>query len=158
MIRSISVTICTLGFFISLYAIYVDLKKRNDSTYEAFCDFAPTISCSSALTSEYSHIFSKFGLIPSGSVLDFSNAAFGSVFYLTMCVLTRFMQRSALCAHVMLVLSIISVVLSFYLAYVLIQILHDICIICYATHVCNIALLATSAYNSWSLRCIKKSN
>ena len=42
-----------LGITVSLYALYIEIKKSKDKTYKAACDLNDSMSCSRVLTSKY---------------------------------------------------------------------------------------------------------
>ena len=42
---------CALGILVSVYALYVEVRKHKDSKYKAACDLGENMSCSRVLTS-----------------------------------------------------------------------------------------------------------
>ena len=73
-IRSLA---CVIGFSLSLYALYVERKSNESDDYSASCDISETISCSSALKSEYARIFQVLGIVNKESILNLPNAFYG---------------------------------------------------------------------------------
>ncbi|CAM9149109.1 unnamed protein product, partial [Choristocarpus tenellus] len=71
-----------VGLCLSLYAVYVEHQNEVDASYEATCDINQFISCSKVFTSEWGHVLSAVGILPKGHLLDFPNAALGTVYFL----------------------------------------------------------------------------
>lgn len=42
-----------LGISVSLYALYIEVRKSKDKNYKAACDLSENMSCSRVLTSKY---------------------------------------------------------------------------------------------------------
>ncbi|KAE8625007.1 hypothetical protein XENTR_v10006128 [Xenopus tropicalis] len=84
-----------------------------------------------------------FGMLGSifgkDSLLNQPNSVFGLVFYLLQMLLG--MTVSAVAALVLMTSSIVSVVGSVYLAYILYFVLKDFCVICVTTYLLNFILL-----------------
>ena len=123
-----------------MYALFVEHHARMDNDYKALCDISHKISCSKVFTSEYSRIFAKIGLFPQDSVLNQPNALYGVVFYIFIGVLSRFMESVPTAMYLLLVLSMASLVLSSYLAFVSFYILEDLCIVCATSYLCNFGI------------------
>ncbi len=129
-----------LGIAVSSYALYVESRLHEDN-FTAMCDFNENASCSAVLGSKYGHILSFIGLVPSHHVLDIPNAALGFIFYILAFAHTLFP------ATLLLALSTGALAFSAFLAYVLMFILKDFCLICVASYVLNTAIFAGSARN-----------
>lgn len=43
---------CLMGFILSLYATYVEIKLILNKDYKALCDLAPKLSCTAVFSSE----------------------------------------------------------------------------------------------------------
>ncbi|XP_063624052.1 vitamin K epoxide reductase complex subunit 1 isoform X2 [Cydia splendana] len=128
------------GILISTYALFVEMTAEADSDYKAFCDLAEKVSCSNVLTSDFSK---GFGIAEKGSVWEIPNCIYGIVFYCLMIIMTTYDQ---LCVVQMQFLTaMLSVVMCVYLAYLLLFILQDFCVICVSTYLVNIGI-ATLVY------------
>ncbi len=137
------------GVFLSFYALYVEYKATLDSSYVAVCDISAKISCSKVFLSEHGKIFSFLGLIPKHSVLDQPNSLYGIAFYAFYGILYKFFSQSQVIRDFLLFLSVLALVLSAYLSYILTAVLHDICVVCYSTYLVNIILFALSVRASY---------
>jgi vitamin-K-epoxide reductase (warfarin-sensitive) len=126
-----------LGVLVALYALYVEHRKAQDETYEALCD-TQSFSCTKVLMSEYGHILSKWGLVKEGSALDVPNPILGLAFYAV--VLAR--APLGLPRDLVVAASLGSLLFSVYLAWVLYAVLHDFCVVCVSSYVCNAAIFA----------------
>jgi vitamin-K-epoxide reductase (warfarin-sensitive) len=69
--------VCICGLIVSLYAVYIHIKSDEDKDYAATCDISEIVSCTAVVKSDYGNIFSKFGIIKSGSMLDMPNSTYG---------------------------------------------------------------------------------
>ncbi|XP_055483550.1 vitamin K epoxide reductase complex subunit 1 [Psammomys obesus] len=132
--------LCLVGFALSLYALHVKAARARDRDYRALCDVGTAISCSRVFSSRWGQ---GFGLVErvlgSDSVLNQSNSLFGCLFYATQLLLGCWRGRWA---SVLLVLSsLVSVVGSVYLAWILFFVLHDFCIVCITTYAINVGLM-----------------
>lgn len=135
--RVAGATILT-GIVVTLYAIYVDYKVAElGSGYEALCDVSEVISCTKVLESEYSHLWAHIGVVPKGSVLDQPNCVYGLAFYLLEGLLFLSLRRQPWAQTCLLWLSAIAMVLCAYLSHILADVLHTICLVCYATYAVN---------------------
>ena len=56
-IRSCSAFFCFLGIALSCYALYVEIKKEQDDSYVAMCDFNEKMSCTKVFSSKYDKCF-----------------------------------------------------------------------------------------------------
>jgi vitamin-K-epoxide reductase (warfarin-sensitive) len=124
-----------LGAAVALYALYIEWRKEMDEGYEALCDTA-SFSCTKVLMSEYGHILSKWGLVAQGSRLDVPNPVLGLGFYGL--VLAR--GALGLPRQLMLAAATGSFLFSLYLAGVLYFVLHDFCVVCVSSYLCNTAI------------------
>jgi len=142
------------GLLISLYAIYVESQSRssNISQKTHFCDISENISCSKVFQSEYGKIFSYLGIISIDSLFNMPNAVYGMVFYVLVWILSRLLIlfESEVVYDVLLLLSVLSVVLSSYLGFILFHILENLCIVCISTHMLNILLFAVLTRIGWT--------
>ena len=139
--------VCILGFCLSLYALHVERSAEEDTEYVAYCDISIRVSCSKVFLSEYGKIFSHLGFITKDSMLDLPNALFGSIFYLLIALIKFISNISSkiLALNILLSLSVVSMVLSAYLSYILTFVLQDVCVVCYSTYICNALIF----YWSW---------
>lgn len=113
-----------VGFAISLYGLWVERKKKENTNYKPVCDISDTISCSKPIMS------------PWGKLFGISNAYVGLITYLAMMVLAVLgLQPLALYGAVGLVL------FSAFLAYILFVKIKAVCLICISIYVVNLALL-----------------
>ncbi|GAB6030062.1 Vitamin K epoxide reductase complex subunit 1-like protein 1 [Chamberlinius hualienensis] len=141
--------LCIFGLCVSIYAYYVETKKEEDVSYEAFCDINESISCTKALNSQYGRGFGILNkVIPQNSPLNQPNSIFGFVFY-TLQLILEF-QNSVNGAKLQAAFSLISNLGTIYLSYVLIFKLKTFCAICVATYVIN-AFLLYFTYNKYRL-------
>ena len=116
-----------IGFLISLYTSYIDLKLMKQKDYKAACDISDTISCTKAFKSGY------------GSVFGIPNGAIGIIFYAIVLLLAFFGF-----ANFVFYLSVLSLMASAYLAYVLHFKVRAICLVCYSIYIINIVLFILS--------------
>lgn len=130
--------LCLLGFVISTYAYSVEQRadeaRRMGKDYRAACDVGP-FSCTRVFSSEFGYVTQFFGLP------KVSNAALGIAFYLL----------ELLCCWsptLLLCMSAQGVVASLGLGYLLLFILHDVCVVCCSIYVVN-TLIAVLAYRWW---------
>ena len=120
--------ISLIGFLLSLYAIYVERMVKYDKNYKAICDISEKISCSKAFASGYGKIF--FGI---------SNGIIGTIFYALIAALNFYGLTNFI-----FYLSVLSVIGSIYLAYILNFKVKTICLVCYSIYIINILLLIFS--------------
>uniref|UniRef100_A0A7S1TWY3 vitamin-K-epoxide reductase (warfarin-sensitive) n=1 Tax=Phaeomonas parva TaxID=124430 RepID=A0A7S1TWY3_9STRA len=145
--RKAEVVLATAGIALSVFALYVEIRKEADEGYEALCDFNEHMSCSKVFTSDYGKFFSAIGIIPKDSILDLPNAAYGTAFF------TLFLARPAVTAatgakfarKLYLGLGASAVCVSLALAYVLRYVLEDFCVVCASSYVVNGGLFAVAA-------------
>jgi vitamin-K-epoxide reductase (warfarin-sensitive) len=116
--------LATIGFFLSLYAFYIKNKYKKDPNYIPLCNLNKNISCTKAFSSSYSNIF----YLP--------NSLYGILFYVLI-----FLLASLNLFNYIFPLSIISVLISLYLAYLLYFKVKSLCLICTSTYLINLLLL-----------------
>ncbi len=133
-----------LGMALSSYAVYVEHMKAMDDSFKALCDMNETISCSKVFSSEFGKILSYWGLVSKDSVLDQPNAVFGMIFYLTVIVASEILKKSKASAKILLLVASAGVALSAYLAYVLVYHLHDFCLVCTGSYICNAVIFVSA--------------
>lgn len=131
-----------LGILISLYALWVEHRKALDDTYEAMCDLSEGASCTKVLMSSYGHIFSHFGFVKSGSLLDVPNPVLGLCFYSLVLLWPGNSRLPVLLA------SIGSVMFSAYLGYILYAVLKDFCLVCVSSYAINLIILIIEGLNA----------
>lgn len=133
-----------LGILVSTYALYVEMAAEMKPGYKALCDISEHASCTRVLTSKYSK---ALGLVTEDSPLKVPNCVYGILFYSTIIFLATFDVKSVV--MVQMVLSLSSLALCIYLAYLLIFVLRDFCVVCVSTYLLNImvAFLLTKKYN-----------
>lgn len=116
-----------LGFLLSVYALWVRAKAVRNPAYRSLCDFSENISCSKAFSSKEGMIF----MMP--------NPAWGIFFYAAILV-WGWLEVSI----VLFVLSIIGVLVSIYLAYVLYVKQKNFCLVCTTIYIINLLLYVFS--------------
>lgn len=124
-----------IGLVLSFYALYVEYQAHKDPDYIASCDIASWISCSKVFTSKYAH---TFPFMP--------NAAYGVCFYLLVFILD-IMRKYKYIQYV----TSAALLTCCYLAYVLMFILHDMCVVCVSTWIVNVIILISASYSSKSM-------
>ncbi|XP_033116166.1 vitamin K epoxide reductase complex subunit 1-like protein 1 [Anneissia japonica] len=132
--------LCLAGLILSVYALYVEhMKERNDG-YTAMCDVNDEISCSKVFTSKYGKGFGLVGpILGEDSPLNFPNSIFGIVFYFLQFTLGQIHTVDAVWG--LIFLSVCSIFGCIYLAYILMFVLQDACIVCISTYIVNALLL-----------------
>ncbi|XP_047533133.1 vitamin K epoxide reductase complex subunit 1-like protein 1 [Vanessa atalanta] len=138
------IAICLLGILISTYALYVEMAAEMKPGYKALCDISEHASCSKVLTSKYGK---GLGIMPKDSPFKLPNCVYGVMFYSIMIFLTTFNVTSVV--KVQIALSITSLATCVYLAYLLIFVLRDFCVVCVSTYLLNIiiAILLNKKHN-----------
>ncbi|XP_076867852.1 vitamin K epoxide reductase complex subunit 1-like protein 1 [Brachyhypopomus gauderio] len=138
--RIVRLLVCLLGILLSLYAFHVEREKSRDGNYRAMCDLSNSISCSKVFTSRWGRGFGLLGSIfGNDSAINQPNSVYGLFFYVFQLLLG--MTVSAMAALILMTTSIVSVMGSLYLAYILYFVLKDFCIICVSTYALNFILL-----------------
>ena len=120
--------ISTIGFLFSLYALIVEVKLEKNKDYKAVCDINDKFSCTKTFKSGYGKLL--FGI---------PNPIIGLGFYTLVFVLVLLNYF-----NVAFYLSILAVIGSVYLWYVLHFKVKTICIVCYSIYIVNILLLVFS--------------
>ncbi len=115
------------GIVLSFYALHVEQYAGRKKGYQAVCDINEELSCTRAFTSDY------------GQTWGVSNAVYGIFFYLIVLMLSIANESGYI-----LVLSLLAVVGSIYLAYVQYGKLKTLCVVCTAIYLVNILLLIFS--------------
>ena len=114
------------GFLLSFYALYVEKKTEQDKNYQPLCDISNKISCTKTFKSKW------------GKTFGIPNSVYGLLFYVLLFILTFISIK------LIFYLVVLSVLGSFYLAYVLYFKLKTVCLVCYSTYIVNILLLIFS--------------
>ncbi|XP_032630334.1 vitamin K epoxide reductase complex subunit 1-like protein 1 [Chelonoidis abingdonii] len=131
--------VCAAGILLSLYACHLEREKGLDLHYRALCDFSERVRCSAAVASRWGRGFGLLGSIfGKDSAINQPNSVFGLVFYILQMLLG--MTASAVAALILMTSSIVSVVGSLYLAYILYFVLKEFCIISVITYLLNFIL------------------
>ncbi len=126
MISSLGVVIVSIiGLLLSLYSCYVEIKSKNKN-YKAVCDINNKISCTKAFNSHY------------GKTFGISNSFYGMIFYIIVFLLSFYSMTYVF------YLSLIAVLGSIYLAYILYFKVRSFCLICNSIYLVNILLLVFS--------------
>lgn len=131
--------VCAVGILLSLYACHLEREKGRDLHYQALCDVSERVRCSAAIASRWGRGFGLLGSIfGKDSAINQPNSVFGLVFYILQMLLG--MTASAVAALILMTSSIVSVIGSLYLAYILYFVLKEFCIICVTTYLLNFIL------------------
>lgn len=117
------IILALIGFVLSLYAWHVERKVRMVKTYSPVCDISEHVSCSKAFSSIY------------GKHFGVSNGTYGLIFYVVIIALALMNMQTGI-----VVLSLISVIGSVYLASVLYIKLKNFCIICTGIYLINVLI------------------
>jgi len=135
-----------LGVLVSIYIIYVELHLERDAEYKPACDIERVgASCSRVFTSEAGHLLSYFGLVPRHSILDLSNGQAGLLFYLFQVIwpnLTFIPSKHR--ARVQFLAALGSSTVSILLGYVMVNQLHEVCVVCTFVHILNLFIFINS--------------
>ena len=51
-VRNLRISLCLLGVVLSVYALYVEVKKTQDKSFQALCDINSRMSCSKVFSSK----------------------------------------------------------------------------------------------------------
>lgn len=119
------IMVSLLGVALSLYSYLLEKTLAKNPTFKPLCDLSDKISCTAPLKSPYSHM------------LGVSNAIWGMLFYTCVILLALKDLTGAL-----VVVSLIGVVYSIYLASLLIFKIRAWCLVCSALYLVN-AILCT---------------
>ncbi|XP_025089274.1 vitamin K epoxide reductase complex subunit 1-like [Pomacea canaliculata] len=138
-----TLSLCTLGIVVSVYALYVEIIAERVEGYTALCDIGHRMSCSRVLTSRWGRGFGLVDKVLSkDSILNQPNSIYGLAFYFFQATLAFNSTFSG--SVVQLVAAFLANLGSIYLGYILFAIIQDICIICIATYILNFFLLICS--------------
>ncbi|XP_032517650.2 vitamin K epoxide reductase complex subunit 1-like protein 1 [Danaus plexippus] len=140
-----------VGILVSTYAMYVELVADLKPGYKALCDISEHASCSKVLTSKYAK---GLGLVSQDSLFKVPNCVYGIIFFCIIIFLSTFNKISVV--RLLLCLSAVSLLTCVYLAYLLIFVLRDFCIVCVSTYFIN-AAIAFFLNKKHALLCAKKS-
>ncbi|XP_046839559.1 vitamin K epoxide reductase complex subunit 1-like [Xenia sp. Carnegie-2017] len=149
-VRDFRIFLCFIGVILSFYALYVELKKKNDKSFTALCDINSKMSCSKVFSSKYG---TGFGLVEplfgKDSMFNVPNSIYGITFYALIFILGFFNGKTiAWLSTASCGLSCIGCV---YLAYILYFVLEDFCVVCVSTYAVNGFLLTLSIYHQIQL-------
>lgn len=151
--RQIVRIFCFVGFGLTSYAFYVEMKKGQDPSYRAACDIGERMSCSRVLTSRWAR---GFGLFDEKSPLNLPDSLYGFIYYCLALLLNQ-SNRSKNIARLRIFLSILVNCGSIYLGYILYFVLHDICLVCCGMYVVNFLLMICN-FKLFSLTNDEKNN
>jgi vitamin-K-epoxide reductase (warfarin-sensitive) len=134
-----------VGVLLSVYAVHVETSAEEMDDYVAACDINTWISCSKVFQSKYGKMLSCYNVVEHGSPWDLPNAVYGVVIYSAVALLRPIAY--ALLHHGFVVYAVAaaaaaSVASSVFLGYVLVAILHEVCLVCCTLYVVNAAWLA----------------
>ncbi|XP_055939527.1 vitamin K epoxide reductase complex subunit 1-like [Argiope bruennichi] len=136
---------CISGLLLSIYAYHVEVKKEEDANYTAMCDISEHMSCTAAFSSQYGKGFGFMEhIVGKDSILNQPNSVYGIIFYLIFMPLAEIPNLTL--SKIMILLAVLSNICSIYLAYILIYILYDFCIVCVSTYIVNFVLLICSLF------------
>jgi uncharacterized membrane protein len=125
----IIILLALIGFTVASYVYYTYCKMKSGGRFKPYCDINSHIICSESVMSPY------------GKMFGMHNGIWGMLFYLAIITLNFYGQKS-----IILILSIIAVIISIRLAYILNFKLKKICINCYIIYAVNLGLLVLSVY------------
>jgi len=152
-----------VGLSLSIYTTYVEFKLHENPSYKAACDIeAIQASCTKAFSSDYGRgVFGIASDISDASVTkdnvsektaidqvkfliaNTPNSVLGIFYYIFVYWLGRHWDCPQ-AAGAGLFFSVISLFPTFWLAYVLMYILNDVCVVCITTYCCNFGLIWTN--------------
>lgn len=141
--------LATVGIILSSYALYVEHKTSHpnhspdgfEEEFQALCDIESIgASCSQVFALPEGRLLSYFGVVPHDSILDVPNAALGFTYYSLIFLSEQFVAKTHLIKILTVCMSSAAMSSSIFLAIKLIQI-HELCILCWTTHVLNTLLL-----------------
>lgn len=124
------IALSVIGFLLSIYTFYVELRMRKSKDYKAICDISKNFSCTKAFSTKY------------GSILGLSNSIPGMFFYFIIFILTYSGFIS-----LVFYLSILAMVATVYLAYISYFKLRNFCVVCNGVYIINLLLLIFSYLN-----------
>ncbi|XP_035780285.1 vitamin K epoxide reductase complex subunit 1-like [Anopheles albimanus] len=134
------VCLSAVGFLLSLYTSYVEVRAEQDRSYRAMCDISERISCTKVFTSSYGRGFGIIGkLFGPSSPLNVPNGFYGIFFYFVVAGLS--FSDNVRVARLNSYLILLANGLSLYLAYLLYFVLEDLCLVCVSTYAINLISL-----------------
>ncbi|MEX0940692.1 MAG: vitamin K epoxide reductase family protein [Candidatus Babeliales bacterium] len=122
--------LAAIGFFISLYAYFIEKKIQHEPLYKPTCDISDKISCSKPILSKY------------GKLFYFSNSFIGMIFYIFIFI-AAYLGYSTTVFYG----SLVSVIISLILAYILYFKIQTLCILCTAIYIINALIFIISYMN-----------
>jgi vitamin-K-epoxide reductase (warfarin-sensitive) len=133
-----------IGFLATSYAIYV--AKKSKSNEPVMCDINDWVSCTKVLKSDYAYLCKMYLGVSDDSPFNVPNTYYGLLLYIAIMIypmypFTLIPFRETL----LLIASTGSMLLSFFLAFILKYKLNNLCIICVFTYVVNAAIF----YLAW---------
>ena len=152
-IKSISLMFSITGMLLSLYALHVETQASKDPEYVAMCDISSlSLSCSKVLTSSYGRGFGVISILLGDShPLNQPNSVYGIIFYSIMIIMA--LLNNKIMSSIQFYMSLSSVIMSLYLAYILYFILGELCPLCVSTYAVNFILFITRYY-TYTIYCI----
>ncbi|XP_018020355.1 vitamin K epoxide reductase complex subunit 1 [Hyalella azteca] len=133
------------GILISLYSVFIEVKKGLDKNYVAFCDIDDLFACSKVFSSKFGK---GFGLVApylgEDHVLNQPNAVYGTLLYAALLVLSQVKRNWA--AKLQLGLVILANCATPYLAYLLYKVIKAVCVLCVAIYIVNALLLGVALW------------
>ena len=110
--------------------------------FQSLCDIeAIGASCSKVFSLPEGKMLSLFGIVPHGHVLDVPNAVLGCIYYTLVLVLVGMASTKTLVKRLIQFATLMAFSSSVFLAYQLTFVVHDLCVLCWSTHVLNTTLL-----------------
>jgi vitamin-K-epoxide reductase (warfarin-sensitive) len=94
------------------------------------------------MNSEYGHMLHVMGLVSARSVLNQSNSFYGALFYV-MCGVVSCI-RTPQGKKLLFYMSLVSMVITMGLAYLMYAVIKAVCIVCIGTYICNTIFLVTA--------------
>lgn len=119
--------LAVIGLILSLYALVIEKRIKEDNKYKPACDISDKVSCTKAFSSKY------------GKTFGLSNSIYGIIFYIVILLLTLL----GLINYVFYI-SVLSVLGSIYLVYILYFKVKSFCLVCNGIYLVNVLLLVFS--------------
>ena len=138
------------GIVVTLYAIYVERMAKSksgggQSKYKAICDVNDSMSCTLVLTSKYSKMMGTIFNLDKDSWFNLPNTYYGLLFYVCVTLYPLYPFILIPFREVLLLgASLMSIVSSVMLAYILYFKLKNLCMVCIVTYVINITILLSA--------------
>jgi vitamin-K-epoxide reductase (warfarin-sensitive) len=129
-----------LGLIVTTYAIYIE--KQEKKMKSSMCDINDKMSCTSVLSSPYAKMMGKIFKLKYSHPLNLPNTYYGMIFYLAITLYSYFpFILIPYREKILLIVSILSIISSCVLAYILYAKLRTVCIICISTYIINSFIL-----------------